>query len=120
MLGKTQGRSPGKFYRNGITLPQLAEMFPDENIATKWFEAMFWPDGPVCPRCKGKDVCSATHKTMPYRCRTCKRFFSVKAGTVLAGSKVSLLKWVWAIYLELTALKGVSSMKLHRDLSARG
>ena len=53
---------------------------------------------------------------MPYRCRDCKRYFSVKTGTILASSKLPLQKWVWAIFLEMTSLKGVSSMKLHRDL----
>ena len=40
----------------------------------------------------------------------------MKTGTALESSKVSYQQWVWAIYLELTSLKGVSSMKLHRDL----
>ncbi len=53
---------------------------------------------------------------MPYRCRDCRKYFSVKTGTALQSSKISLKKWVWAIYLEMTSLKGVSSMKLHRDL----
>ncbi|HEY2010084.1 MAG TPA: transposase [Rhizomicrobium sp.] len=25
--------------------------FSDETAARKWFEATWWPDGPVCPRC---------------------------------------------------------------------
>ena len=49
---------------------------------------------------------------MPYRCRARKRYFSLKTGTVMEDSKLSLKKWAWAIYLELTSLKGVSSMKL--------
>ena len=56
---------------------------------------------------------------MPYRCRDCKRYFSVKTGTVLASSQIPLQKWVWAIFLEMISLKGVSSMKLHRDLGIR-
>ena len=39
-----------------------------------------------------------------------------KTGTVMAGSPIPLLKWVYAIYLDVTSLKGVSSMKLHRDM----
>ncbi len=39
-----------------------------------------------------------------------------KNDTFMHGSKVSLLKWDVAIYLYSTNLKGVSSMKLHRDL----
>ena len=69
-------------------------------------------------RCGGADTYKINGKSnkMPCRCRDCKRYFSVKTGTALQSSKVPLLKWVFAIYLELTSLKGVSSMKLHRDL----
>ena len=41
---------------------------------------------------------------------------SVKTGTALEASHVSLRKWAFAVHLEVTSLKGVSSMKLHRDL----
>ena len=53
---------------------------------------------------------------LPYYCPSCKRAFSVRIGTALERSKVPLRKWLFAIYLEMTSLKGVSSMKLHRDL----
>ena len=83
----------------------------------KWFENAIWTDGErYCPRCGCDDTYEATHKTMPYRCRPCKRFFSVRTGTVMAASNLPFLTWVYAIYIEMTNLKGVSSMKLHRDL----
>ena len=53
---------------------------------------------------------------MPYRCRACRLQFSVRTGTVFERSKVPLKKWAYAIYLTVTSLKGVSSMKLHRDV----
>ena len=53
---------------------------------------------------------------MPYWCTDCRSYFSVKTGTAIARSKVPLRKWVFAIYLCLTNLKSVSSMKLHRDI----
>ena len=53
---------------------------------------------------------------MPYRCRTCKALFSARTCTLSQTSRLPLLRWVWTIYIELTALNGVSSMKLHRDL----
>ena len=53
---------------------------------------------------------------MPYHCGECREYFSVKTGTVMQSSKVPLQKWVIAMYLLSTSLKGVSSMKLHRDL----
>ena len=57
------------------------------------------------------------------RCRTvaenCGKYFGVKTGTVMAGSPLPLKTWLYAIYLDLTSLKGVSSMKLHRNLGVR-
>ena len=55
-------------------------------------------------------------KRLSYRCRPCKRHFSVHKGTLLENSKLPCRKWVYAIYLEKTILKGISSMKLHRDI----
>lgn len=109
-------RAPGKSGREGVTLMQLADMFPDEDSARQWLESRIWPDGRKCPRCKGDKTTEASHAKMPYWCTDCRQYFSVRTGTVLERSKVPLRKWVYAIYLHLTSLKGVSSMKLHRDI----
>ncbi len=109
-------KAPGKAYRNGITLMQLADMFPDEEAARKWFEARIWPDGRHCPRCKSTRTREASHAKMPYWCTDCRSYFSVKVGTVMQASKLPLRKWAYAIYLHMTNLKGISSMKLHRDI----
>ena len=109
--------APGMAYREGISLLGLAQMFPDEATARRWFEGQTWPDGDrCCVRCGSTNTAEVNHRSMPYRCRDCRKYFSVKTGTALESSKVSYQQWVWAIYLELTSLKGVSSMKLHRDL----
>ncbi len=109
---------PGKSYRNGITLIELAQMFPGEAVARNWFEEQRWPGKSyICPHCGSSEVAIIEScKPMPFRCRTCRKHFSVKTGTVMEKSKVSLQKWAFAIYLCVTSLKGVSSMKLHRDL----
>ena len=52
---------------------------------------------------------------MPYRCKDCRKRFSVRTGSILAESNVPLHKWLMATYL-LNTIKGVSSMKLARDL----
>ena len=109
--------APGKAHRKGITLLELGEMFPDEDAAREWFERILWPtDERPCARCGSVNTHEASHAKMPYRCRDCRSYFSVKTGTVMEGSPLPLRKWVYAIYLDVTALKGVSSMKLHRDL----
>ncbi len=58
-------------------------------------------------------------KPMPYRCKDCRHHFSVRKGTVMQASPLSYQKWAIAIYMVATSLKGVSSMKSHRDLKIR-
>lgn len=110
-------KGPGKFYREGISMLDLAEMFPDEAAATKWFERIMWGEYRPCPHCGSLNTRECkNHKPMPYRCRDCREHFSVRTRTVLERSHIPLKKWVWAIYLWTTSLKGVAAMKLHRDL----
>ena len=109
-------KAPGKSAREGITMVQLCDTFPDEESALEWFEARVWPDGRHCPHCGSINTHDASHNNMPYRCSDCRGYFSVKTGTVMHQSNLPLRKWAFAIYLHLTSLKGVSSMKLHRDI----
>lgn len=109
--------APGKHYRKGITLIELLALFPDEETATRWFEGIVWPDGRVCRKCGSEATREVPNaKPMPYWCTDCRSYFSVRTGTAIARSNVPLQKWAIAIYLCLTSLKSVSSMKLHRDL----
>jgi len=96
----------------------LFRMFPDEAAARKWLEDIRWPEGQRnCPHCGSlKTAVVKNEIPMPYHCGDCREYFSVKTGTVMQSSKVPLQKWVIAMYLLSTSLKGVSSMKLHRDL----
>ena len=112
-------KAPGKAYREGLTLLQIADMFDDEKAARDWIAGQRWPDGPRCPRCNGGNVqAGARHPTMTHRCRDCEGqpFFSVKTNSVMEGSKLSYRVWAVGIYLLSTNIKGISSMKLHRDL----
>ena len=113
--GKQPG--PGRAYRKGMTLPELFEMFPDDEAAERWFIETRWPKGVQCHYCDSKRVQEgAAHKTMPLRCRDCRKRFSVRTGTVMESSKLGFQVWAIATYLLTTNLKGISSMKLHREL----
>ena len=110
-------KGPGKSHRKGISIIDLFKMFPDDKTAEQWFEAQRWPNGiRHCPDCGSDQTGPTTHKTMPYRCKKCRSFFSVRKGTVLEGSRIGMQKWVIAMYMMSTSLKGTSSMKLHREL----
>ena len=109
---------PGRSDRIGMSVVELLDLFPSEDAARAWFETIRWPDGERhCPHCGSMQTALVPKaKPMPYRCPVCRQYFSVKTGTAMQSSNLPLRKWVIAMYLMSTNLKGVSSMKLHRDL----
>ena len=112
-------KAPGKSHRKGLTLLQVADMFKDEETSKTWLAEQRWSECPRCPYCDSPNVQSnIKHKTMTHRCRDCedKPMFSIKTGTVMEGSKLKYRIWAIGIYLFTTNIKGISSMKLHREL----
>ena len=110
--------APGKHFRKGLSTREFYEVF-DEEKAKQWFIKQRWPNGIACPKCGSLNVnTEAKHKTMPFRCREkeCKKNFSIKYGTFMQSSPLDHLDWLYVLYLIVTNLKSVSSMKLHRDL----
>ena len=105
----------GRAHRHGISLPELFTLFPTEDAARDWFVLHRWPHGRTCPRCGSADT-TAPGGVLAYWCPSCRRRFSVTSGTALERTRLPLQKWAIAIYLFTTSLKGVSSMRLHRDL----
>ena len=110
-------RAPGKHYRKGLTVIEAAQQFADEASVEAMFIESRWPSGIACPFCGSLAIkVRPTRKPAPFRCNDCRKDFSVKTGTVMHSSNLPLSKWAMASYLVTTSLKGVSSMKLHRDL----
>ena len=112
----TKRKAPGKSHREGLSLIELTDMFPTEDAAITWFEDVLWAGERCCGHCGSMNTGTASHARMPYWCTDCRSYFSVRTGTAMQSSKIPLRKWAIAIYLCLTSLKSVSSMKLHRDL----
>lgn len=113
-------KAPGKHYRKGITLVEAVNKFGSDEAAEAWFVERRWPDGIRCVSCDSDRIAkrkpSPSRKTPVYHCNDCKKDFTVKTGTIMHDSRLPLSKWALAFYLLSTNLKGVSSMKLHRDL----
>ena len=100
-----------------ISLFEIFERFPNEESARQYFETKRWSGKTVCPHCGSETVSECKdHKPMPYRCKSCRKHFSVRTGTVLAESRLPLKKWLMAMYMLTTARKGISSVQMAKEL----
>jgi len=101
--------------RSTISTFKLFELFPDEISARAYLESRLWPNGVTCPDCKSRERIT-TRKDGFYRCNACKLDFTVRTGTIFERSHVPLHKWLYAMYLLVTARKGISSMQLAKEI----
>src|SRR5262245_54422180 len=101
--------------RSTISTFQLFSLFPDVETARKYLESKLWPNGPVCPACEETKRIKG-RKDGFYRCNACLNDFTVRTGTIFERSHVPLHKWIYAIYLLVTARKGISSMQLAKEI----
>lgn len=104
-----------KMSRSTISTFQLFELFPDEAAARTYLEDRLWPHGPVCPTCKSGDRLT-TRKNGFHRCNACQLDFTIRTGTIFGRSHIPLHKWVYAMYLLVTARKGISSLQLAKEI----
>lgn len=95
-------------------------IYTDKDKAREHLESIRWPNGPVCPHCGVVDQATELkgQSTRPgvYKCKACRKPFSVTVGTVFERSKVPLNKWVLATHLLAASKKGMSAHQLHRML----
>jgi transposase-like protein len=90
-------------------------MFPDQETARLYLESRLWPNGATCPTCAGRERLTARKRGF-YRCNQCKLDFTVRTATIFERSHVPLHKWIYAMYLLVTARKGISSMQLAKEI----
>lgn len=95
-------------------------IYSDADKAREHLEAIQWPNGPVCPHCGVEDnahlMTGKSTRPGVYKCRDCRKPFSVTVGTVFERSKVPLNKWVLASHLMASSKKGFSAHQLHRTI----
>jgi transposase-like protein len=98
-----------------ISTYELFQMFPDQEAARVYLEGRLWPMGPRCPVCGlGERITSRAGGY--YRCNQCKEDFTVRTGTIFERSHIPLHKWLYGMYLLVTARKGISSMQLSKEI----
>ena len=98
-----------------ISTFQLFEQFPDQESARRYFEFRLWPNGAVCPVCSSGERITARMGGY-YRCNACQEDFTVRTGTIMERSHIPLHKWLYAMYMLVTARKGISSLQLSKQI----
>ncbi len=101
--------------RSTISTFKIFEMFPDAEAARLYLESRLWPKGPVCPVCNSGERISARPGGF-YRCNACPEDFTVRTGTIFERSHIPLHKWIYAMYLMVTARKSVSSLQIAKEI----
>jgi transposase-like protein len=97
------------------TLQEAIQHFSDEQVCIDAVAKMRWPDGAYCPSCLAKKpYYLKTQKR--FKCRDCRRQFSVKLGTIFEDSPLPLQKWLPAMWMLTNCKNGVSSWEIHRAL----
>lgn len=112
---------PKKKPKNPI-LEMLRLATADEARAVEFLERHRWDGDPACPRCGDMDVYTmraqdgGRNKNYRWRCRGCKRMFTVRTGTVFEESRLPLRVWVYAFWKACSSKKGISALQLSREM----
>jgi len=93
----------------------------DELAAVEFLERMRWPEGVCCPRCGDVNVYAMKGRRSGkreahyrWRCRGCKRQFSVRTATVMEQTNIPLRHWCMALWLHTSGRKGVAATQISR------
>jgi len=97
------------------TLLGAIRYFSDPDVALAFLAGLRWPDGAACPRCGGADPMFLKTRRI-WKCRACKKQFSVKVGTIFEDSPISLEKWLPCLWMLANCKNGISSYEVGRAL----
>ena len=104
--------------RSTISFIEIFQRFPNQEIARTFMEHKRWPNGPQCPHCQEKKRVGVRNIGY-YQCNACLEVFTVRTKTVMERSHIPLNKWIYGMYLLVTARKGISSVQLSKELGIR-
>jgi transposase-like protein len=97
------------------SLLEAVKYFSDPEVCREFLAAIRWENGPICPNCGSNCVILLTTRSI-YKCRSCKKQFSIKVGTIFEDSPIGLDKWLPTAWLIINCKNGISSYEIARDL----
>src|SRR3954471_22171525 len=101
--------------------------FTDAEAAAEYLESVRWPNGVVCPKCGESErepyrLNGKSSKRRLWKCRACRKQFTVTVGTIFEPSHIPLNGWLLAFYLLCSSKKGMTPTNCtgcRRDLQDR-
>lgn len=102
--------------RQPRSLIEAIRYFSDLEVCTEFVSKLRWPNGPVCPRCESTEHSYLKTRRL-WKCKSCKKQYSVKLGTIFEDSPLGLDKWLPAVWLAANSKNGISSHELARSLA---
>ncbi len=119
-----------------LSIPSLMAQVPTEADAYKLLERLRWEAGVVCPHCASiaehyflnpangtsrKTRTGGTSQRRVWKCRDCRKQFSVLTNTIFHGTKIPVRTWLFVIFEMCASKNGVSAREIERkyDLTAK-
>ena len=105
--------------REKLSILRVAGMFPDDDTAEDWFIEQRWGGEINYPHCGCNRISDKTtaRGKRGFRCKDCRKDFTIRTGTLMQGSNLGFRTWALAIYLRTTNRKGIASTKMASDLN---
>jgi transposase-like protein len=94
-------------------LVEAIRHFSDPDVCIAFVAKLRWPEGPTCPRCGSLEHSYLSTRRV-WKCKACKKQYSVKVGTIFEDSAIPLDKWLASIWLIANSKNGISSHELGR------
>lgn len=102
------------------SLLEAIRYFSNPDVATEFFANLRWPDGPICPKCGTQDEKHYYLKSRRvWKCKACRKQFSVKVGSIFEDSPIGMDKWLPAMWMLVNCKNGISSHELARNLKVQ-
>ena len=99
------------------TLLEAVLYFADEEVSLAFVANLRWPTGEQdCPKCGSVNEHYFLKTRRVWKCKDCKKQFSVKIGTIFEDSAIPLSKWLPAMWMLVNCKNGISSYELARAI----